>query len=107
MQTIPITLAEPGMVLDLPVAHPNKPDGMPVFGADKELSPQIIDRLKQLGVPQITVKGHPVRMAGDETLDQALDSLDQRFANLHDNAYMMKIHDLLKEQIQQKYADQT
>ncbi len=107
MQTIPITLAQPGMTLEQPVLHPNKPDGMPIFGANRELTIQIIDRLKLLGIPKITIKGHPVQLAGDETLEQALDKLEQRFAALQDNAYMMKIHDLLKEQIIHRHANNT
>jgi hypothetical protein len=103
MQTIPITLAEPGMTLDQAVMHPNKPDGMPVFGAGKELTGPVIERLKKLGIQSITVSGHPLQLPGDETLEQALSKLDTRFGAVNNDPYMMKIHDLFAEQIRRKY----
>jgi len=103
MQTIPITLAEPGMVLDQAVMPPNKPDGVPVFGAGKELTGPIIERLKKLGIQSITVTGHPLQLPGEETLEQALEKLAGRFAAVHDDPYMMKLHDLFAEQISNKY----
>jgi len=103
MQTIPITLAEPGMILDQAILHPTKPSGAPIFGAGKELTSQIIDKLKKIGVQNITVTGHPVNIPGEETMEQALISLDQRFAAVSSNPYMMKIHDLFYEQIKKKF----
>jgi len=103
MQTIPITLAEPGMVLDQPIMHPNKPDGMPVFGAGKELTSPIIERLKKIGVQDVTVAGHPLHLPGEETMEQALAKLIDRFAAVEHDPYMMKIRELFSEQIRQKY----
>lgn len=103
MQTIPITLAKPGMILDQAVMPPNKPEGVPVFGAGKELTGPIIERLKTLGIQSITVSGHPLQLPGDETLEQAQEKLAARFVAVRDDPYMMKIHDLFAEQIRSRY----
>ena len=103
MQLIPITLAEPGMVLDQPVLHPNKPDGMPVFGAGKELTTSIIERLKKIGVQDVIVVGHPLHLPGEESMEEALTKLENRFAAVEHDPYMVKIRDLFAEQIRQKY----
>ena len=99
MQTIPLTLAQPGMVLAKEVTRPEKPDGPALFGKGTELSESAIDRLKQLGVATITVEGHPVVMEDDESLDQQLAGLDQRFRHVERDPYMMKIKALIRKQI--------
>lgn len=103
MQIIPITLAAPGMILDEPVMHPNKPDGMPVFGAGKELTAQIIERLKKIGIQEVTVAGHPLHLPGEETMEQALGKLEDRFIAVEHDPYMMKIRDLFSEHIRKKF----
>ena len=79
MQTIPITLAQPDMVLEQPVMRSDKPDGLPVFGKGIKLTQAGIERLKQIGVQAITVEGHPVVIEGEETLEQILADMEHRF----------------------------
>ena len=104
MQTIPISLAQPDMVLEKPVMRPDKPDGLPVFGKGVKLTQTGIERLKQIGVQAITVEGHPVVIAGEETLDQVLAAMEHRFRQVRDNPQTMLILDLYTAQIKRGFG---
>ena len=104
MQTIPITLAQPDMVLEKPVMRPDKPDGLPVFGKGIKLTQAGIERLKQIGVQAITVEGHPVVIEGEETLEQILADMEHRFRQVRDNPEMMQILEIYKTQIKRGFG---
>jgi len=104
MQTIPIVLAEPGMTLDEDILPPDKPNGIPILGKGNELTRQVIERLKNMGIQSITVAGHPVTIPGEETREQALTSIETRFNAVKDDPYMMDILELFKKQINRSYG---
>jgi hypothetical protein len=104
MQTIAITLAEPGMIVAEDIMPLNKPNGIPVLGQGSPLTAQIIERLKNIGIQSITVAGHPINLPGEETLEQALASLEDRFDSVRNDPYMMTILALLRKQIRQRYS---
>jgi len=93
------------MILDQDILPPNKPNGVPIIGKGNELTRQIIERLKNMGIQSITVAGHPVIIPGEETLEQALISLEDRFAAVRDDPYMMNIKGLFTKQIKQGYDE--
>ncbi|HOP41295.1 MAG TPA: hypothetical protein PLI53_09655, partial [Geobacteraceae bacterium] len=69
MQRIPISFAEPGMVLAKEIVRPDNPAGPALCGAGMELTESLINRLRDMGVQTLIVKGHPVCMEGDKSLE--------------------------------------
>jgi hypothetical protein len=104
MQTIPISLATPDMILEKPVMRPDKPDGLAVFGKGVKLTESGIERMKQIGIQAITVEGHPVEVEGEETLEQQLEDMELRFRQVKDNPEMMELLDLYKNQIKRNFG---
>jgi len=104
MQKIPITLAEPDMILAQPIMQPDKPDGLPIFGKGAELTATSIERLKLKGIQSVAVEGHPVIIEGEESLDEILIMMEQRFEHLHDDEYMMNILETFKKQISHAFG---
>lgn len=99
MQNIPLPLARPGMVLAREVLRPTRPNGPVLFGRGVTLNEAAIERLQQIGVEFITVKGRPVAMESDETLEEQLDKLNRRFHSVEHDPGMMKLKQLFRKQI--------
>lgn len=104
MQRIPLSLAEPDMILELPVTRPDKPEGLAIFGKGIKLTESSIERLKNMGVQAITIEGHPLKVEGEESLDDILCTMEERFRKVKDNPEMMQLLDLFKDQIKQDYG---
>jgi hypothetical protein len=98
MQTIPLKLALPGMVLAREIKNPENPDGPPLCGKGLALTGTLIERLAQKGVPALTVEGHPVVVEGEQTLDEMLVALDRRFRRVEDDPLMMQLKELYRQQ---------
>lgn len=96
MQNIPISLAEPGMVLARDVMRKDHPDGPPICGKGMALTDSLIDRLRNMGITTVVVEGHPVHIEGEQTLDEMLEALDRRFAKVEDYPIMMKLKDIYR-----------
>ncbi len=62
MQKVPIELVKPGMVLARPITNDA---GMALCAEGTELSENIIERLMQMNVSHVTLKGHPVDFGGE------------------------------------------
>lgn len=105
MQNIPFTLAISGMVLAKDVARTDNPGGPPVCGKGLILTDQMIDRLKNMGIQSITVEGHPIRMDGDNSLEEMLAGLDRRFKKAEGDPLTMKLKMIHKKQIIKSMGD--
>lgn len=94
MQNIPLALAEPDMVLAKELKREENPDGPPICGKGVVLTDSLIARLESMGVQTVTVAGRPVRMDGDQTLEEMLDALDKRFRRVENDPLMMKVKEV-------------
>jgi hypothetical protein len=99
MQKIPMVLAVPGMVLAQDIKNEDNPDGPPLCGKDVGLTSGLIERLSRMGVQSLTVKGHPVKMEGEKTLEEELASLDKRFKKVIDDPLMKRLKEMYRVRI--------
>ena len=99
MQTIPFTLAVPGMVLAKEIKNPDNADGPPMCGKGLALTAALIDRLQQKGVQSVTVEGHPVKIEGEKTVEEMLQALDKRFRKVERDPLMTKLKNIYRRQI--------
>ena len=105
MQTIPLTLAEPGMIIAMDIPHSDNPTGPPICGKGVELTELLLERLVNMGVQTVTVKGHPVLMEGEETLEGMLARLDHRFSMVDGDPRMMALKDIYRRLIQRSMGE--
>lgn len=105
MQNIPITLAISGLILAKDVARTDNPSGPPVCGKGLTLTDSLIERLKNMGIQSITVEGHPIRMDGDNSLEEMLTALDRRFKKVEGDPLTMKLKMICKKQIIKSMGD--
>ncbi len=96
MQTIPITLAVPGMVLAREIRMDYNPSSPPVCGKGVLLSPSLISRLTRMGVQSITVEGHSVKLEGEASLVEMLSELDRRFSKVQGDPLMMRVKEIYR-----------
>jgi len=75
-------------------------DGMVLCGAGTALSENLLRRLADMEVVDITVEGHPVHIEGEKTLAEELHEVDLRFKRVEDIAPLM----YLKKRIQARIA---
>jgi hypothetical protein len=99
MQSIPISLAKPEMMLAHDLVHPDNPSGPPICGKGMMLTESLLERLKAMGVKKVTVEGHPVCQDGDMTLDQLLNQLDYRFSRVTGDPLMTWLKELYRERL--------
>lgn len=99
MQTIPIALAAPDMVLARDVRRNDNSQGPSICGRGTTLTASLIERLKNLGIKSITVEGHPVAVEGEKTLDDMLADLDLRFSKVENVPLMAKLKEMYRRNI--------
>lgn len=99
MQTIPIALAEPEMLLARDVRRADNPQGPPICGRGTPLTASLIERLRNLGITSITVEGHPVAIEGEKTLEDLLADLDRRFGKVADVPLMARLKEMYRGSI--------
>lgn len=93
MQTIPIALAEAGMVLARDILRHDNPNGPPVCGKGISLTDALIERLKIMGISSVVVEGHPVPIDGEQTLEEMMEALDARFRKVDADPLMRKLRE--------------
>lgn len=96
MQTIPIVLAEPDMILAREVKRADNPQGPPICGTGTVLTTSLLERLRTLGIKMVTVEGHPVAIAGEKTLDDLLADLDRRFSKVENIPLMQRLKEMYR-----------
>jgi hypothetical protein len=99
MQKIPMALVLPGMILAQDIKNEDNPDGPPLCGKGVNLTESLIDRLNRMGIQSITVEGHPVRIEGEQSIEEELAVLDKRFKKVIDDPLMKKLKDMYRAQI--------
>ncbi|MGB9712818.1 MAG: hypothetical protein ACP5J5_02450 [Dissulfurimicrobium sp.] len=96
MQSIPISLAAPEMILAKAV---KTEDGKILCGPGVELTAELISRLSKSGVHVVVVKGHPVQMPGEKSLAEMIKELEERFAKVKDDPVLRALMRLIAEHI--------
>lgn len=103
MQKVPITLATPGMVLAKPIMNDK---GMPLCAEDTELTEMLIDRLRAMNIPAVTVKGHPL---GDGSqakgVDEKIMEIEERFMLVKGDPIMDRIKEAVISAVKQDAAE--
>ena len=89
MPRVPIEKAKPGMVTSKPVTNVA---GIVILNEGIELTEEIIERLMNLGVLEINVKG---TKKPEEPLEELLKRLEARFQSFGNEPYM----DILKKAV--------
>ncbi len=104
MQKIPVAKAASGMVLAKPVARDN---GVVLMGEGTELNEQLIEKLHDLEVQKIAVKGRPLDLGGeDKSLEQLLAELDERFSTNENDKFCLQIKELIKKSITRRKEEE-
>ncbi|HUT72274.1 MAG TPA: hypothetical protein VMW89_16510 [Desulfatiglandales bacterium] len=100
MQKIPIRRAAAGMKLAKPVTNKR---GMILYGAGVVLTADIIARLSEMEVEQITIEGHPPSTAGEEkSLSLLIKDLNARFRYVEEDPLMGKMKNLILTQLKER-----
>ena len=99
MQRIPLSLAEPGMVLARNVMPSEQAGGIPICTKGMPLTESVIEKLGQLGAQSVFVEGHPVWIEGENTLEEKLALLDKRFKRVEMEPLMSTIKEIYRRQI--------
>lgn len=105
MQKIPLASAGAGMVLARDIVRNDNPNGPPICGKGVTLTTSLIERLKRMGVPTVTVEGRPVRMEGDKSLEEILESLDRRFKKVEDDPLTGKLKKIYRQYLTQAFGE--
>ncbi len=99
MQRLPLSYIKPGMETYEEVIDAN---GRTLCGKDIELTEELIQRFYEFGVNFVTVKGHPVKLPWEKTLEEELEELENRFKGISD-PNLLKIKEILIEFLNEKY----
>ena len=100
MQDVTLERAAAGMKLAKPVTNKS---GIILYGVGAVLTDDIIARLSEMGVEQITVDGNPPGTADDEeSLSQQVKKLNARFRYVEGDPLMGKIKNLILKQIKER-----
>ena len=96
MQKIPLMHAKPGMTLARDVFRGENSIGIPICGKGTELTDSLIARLENLDIQSVYVAGHPIWEEGEQSFDELLSDLDDRFSKtLHEPLNVM-LYDIYK-----------
>ena len=98
MQQILSSQAKEGMILAKDVMTP---DDRVLCGKGTVLTAVLLDRLIKMDIIQITVEGHPVKVAGEKSLQEELADIEARFSLVTKVPPLMDI----KKRLQQKMID--
>ena len=101
MQKIPVDKAAKGMILAKPITREN---GVVLMGEGTELNDLLIEKLKDLEIKKIAVKGRPLDIAGEEekTLEQLHAELEERFSTVSSDKLCNQIKEIIKKDIKRR-----
>lgn len=105
MQKIPLTMAEPDMVLGRDIYRDDNPGGPPICGRGMKLTGALIERLKKMGVQSITVEGNPVGMSGSKSPEEILKSLDERFRKVEGDPLATRLKNVYRQFYAKTYGE--
>ncbi len=93
MQRLPLSYIKPGMITAEEVLDAN---GRVLCGKGVELTEEHLKRFQEFGVSFVTVKGHPVKLPWEKTLEEELKLLEERFQGVKDEN-LLKIKGILED----------
>lgn len=100
MQKIPLDKATSGMVIAKPVMNES---GVVLIGEGTALTDAALEKLKDLEIPHVIVKGRPLDAGTPEkSLDQLYAELDERFTLVAADKLCMQIKDLIKKDMKRR-----
>jgi hypothetical protein len=100
MQKIPLSKAQPGMVLAKPVARDT---GVVLMGEGTELNDALIEKLHDLDIQKIVVKGRPLETGGDEkSVEQLCEEIEERFSTVSSDRLCSQIKDLIIQDMKRR-----
>ncbi len=99
MQKVPIERAAEGMVLAKPVEREN---GVVLMGEGTELDSILIEKLKDLDIKKITVKGRPLSTGDEKTLEQLYLELDERFSTVSSDKLCNQVKKIIRKDIKSR-----
>ena len=98
MQKVPVALAREGMTLAKPVTRGS---GVVLMGAGTPLTAPLLEKLRDLEIPAVVVKGRP--LGGDDTpVEQLLADLEERFSTNVADPLCDQIKALLRDDIMRR-----
>ncbi|NPA40229.1 MAG: hypothetical protein GXO57_07290 [Thermodesulfobacteria bacterium] len=93
MQRLPLSYIKPGMITAEEVIDAN---GRILCGKDVELTEEHLKKFEEFGVHFVTVKGHPVKLEWEKTLEEELRDLEKRFEGIKDEN-LIKLKEIMEE----------
>jgi hypothetical protein len=100
MQDVTLERAKAGMKLARPVTNKR---GIILYGVGAVLTADIIARLSEIGVDQITIDGNPPSTAHEqESLRLQVEELNARFRYVEGDPLMDKIKNLILKQLKER-----
>jgi len=100
MQDVTLERARAGMKLARPVTNKR---GIILYGVGAVLTADIIARLSEMGVDQITVDANPLGTADEqESLRLQVKELNARFRYVEEDPLMGKVKDLILKQLKER-----
>jgi hypothetical protein len=97
MQKIPLTSAEPDMVLGRDIHRDDNPGGPPICGRGVKLTAPLIERLKRMDVQSVIVEGGPPGFSGVQNLDEAFSALDKRFCKVEGDPLTSRLKNIYRQ----------
>jgi len=95
------------MVLAREICRSDSSSNIPICGRDTVLTEALIARLNNMDIKSVYVKGHPIWVAGEKTLEDMLAELDRRFEKTADDPIMSKIHDAYADYLKCAMGDDS
>jgi hypothetical protein len=97
MQKIPLTSAEPDMVLGRDIFREDNPGGPPICGRGMKLTAPLIERLKNMGVQSVMVEGGPPGGSGVQSPEEAFSALERRFHKAGDDPLTSRLKNVYRQ----------
>ena len=105
MQKIPVSKAGKGMVLAKPVTRET---GVVLMGEGTELNEALIEKLLDLEIKHIVVKGRPLDSGSEgKTLEQLYAELDERFSTVGTDKMACQIKDIIKKDMARRKEEES
>jgi len=99
VQRLPLSYIKPGMITAEEVIDAN---GRVLCGKDVEITEEHLKRFSEFGVSFVTVKGHPVKLPWEKSLEEELKGLKDRFAGITDEN-LLKIKEMVEDFLKETY----
>ena len=103
MQKIPVSKATEGMVLAKAVTRDS---GLVLMGEGTALTDTLLQKLHDLEIKNIFVKGKPLGSGDEKTLEQLYAELEERFSTVAENKLCSQIKAAVKKDITRRKQEE-